>query len=390
MNQYKIVATSTFGLESIVAQELKELGYDDLIVDNGKISFSGDLKDIARCNLNLRTADRVFIELTNFEATDFDLLFEAVKSVRWEDIIPQNAKINVTGKSVKSKLHGVPTCQAMTKKAIIESMKRKYKADWFKEDGPEYRVEISLYNDTATLYMDTSGAGLHRRGYRTEAGEAPLRENLAAAMIILSRWDPSRILADPLCGSGTIAIEAALMGKNIAPGLKRSFASEKWSDFPKSVWEEERKLARSKINNDEFRILGSDVDSRVLTAARENIKRAGVEELVALQKLPVKEFRSRKKYGCIVCNPPYGERTGDKKEVEDLYKTMGETFASLDSWSIFVLTAHEAFERLYGKKSTKNRKLYNGNIRCYLYEYFGPLPAKETANSLPAEAPDEL
>jgi putative N6-adenine-specific DNA methylase len=374
MEKYRIVATSTFGLESIVAEELKDLGYGDLRSENGRITFEGEARDIAKCNINLRTADRILIQLAQFPANDFDQLFSGTKNINWGDIIPERGKIHVVGKSVRSKLHGVPTCQAMVKKAIVEVMKRKYRTEWFKEDGPEYKIEISINKDEATLSLDTSGYGLHRRGYRAEGGEAPLRENLAAAMVILSKWDPSRVLADPLCGSGTIVIEAAMIGRNIAPGLNRSFVSENWHQIPAKLWVDERTQARQNINREQFRILGSDIDGRILTVARDNAFKAAVSDNVAFQTLPVSEFKSRKKYGCIISNPPYGERIGEMLEVENLYKMMGETFSQLDSWSYFILSGHENFEKFFGSRSTKNRKLYNGNLRCYLYQYFGPLP----------------
>ena len=373
LNDLKIVATSTFGLEALVADELDNLGYRSLTIENGRIYFEGDAQDIAKCNINLRTADRLLIQLAEFPANDFDQLFDGTKSVNWGEIIPERGMIHVVGKSVRSKLHGVPTCQAMVKKAIVEVMKKKYRTQWFKEDGPEYKIEISIHKDEATLSLDTSGYGLHRRGYREAGGEAPLRETLAAATVILSRWDPSRVLADPLCGSGTIAIEAAMIGKNIAPGLNRSFVSEGWHQIPKKAWFEERKLARDNINKEDFRILASDINGRILTIARENAIEAGVSDYVAFQTLPVSEFKSRKKFGCIISNPPYGERIGEMNEVENLYKAMGEVFSELDSWSYFILSAHENFEKFFGKRSTKNRKLYNGNLKCYLYQYFGPL-----------------
>ncbi len=374
---YTIVATAAFGLESIVARELRNLGYTDLTVENGRVSFTGDERDIARCNIWLRTADRVLIEVAAFRAVHFEELFQGALAVGWEDIVPADGKMHVTGKTVRSKLFSLSACQSVVKKAIVEAMKRKYSGAEFPETGPVYKIEISLLKDMASLTIDTTGAGLHKRGYRQDAGEAPLRETLAAGIVLLSGWKPDRILADPFCGSGTIAIEAALIGKNIAPGLRRSFVSENWQQIPEDIWHSVREEAQAAMNDASFRILASDHDSRVLKKARENAGRAGVSDYVAFQSLSVEEFRSRKKYGYIICNPPYGERTGEEKEIEELYRTMGEVFSDLESWSLFILTSHPDFARLFGRRTSRNRKLYNGMIQCYLYEYFGPRPTRQ-------------
>ena len=369
MSRYTIIATSTFGLESVVAYELKLLGYSVLTTENGKVSFEGDEKDIARCNVWLRVADRVLIEVARFKATDFEELFQGTLKVRWEEIVPLKGKMHITGKSIKSKLFSVKDCQAIVKKAVVEAMKRKYRISRFEESGPVYKIEVALLKDIATLTIDTTGAGLHKRGYREDTGEAPLRETLAAGLVMLSRWNPSVVLADPFCGSGTIPIEAAMIGKNIAPGLKRTFVSEEWHQIPKQVWDEVRNDASAQVKDSDFRILASDVDGYVLKKARANAQNAGVADCIAFQKLPVSEFRSGKKHGYVVCNPPYGERVGNEKEVESIYRVMGEAFLQLDSWSFFILTAHTGFERFFGKKSDSNRKLYNGDIKCYYYQY---------------------
>lgn len=374
---YEIIATTTFGIESIAALELKNLGYDNLKVENGRVIFSGTEEDIAKCNMWLRTADRILIRMGYFKAQTFEELFQGTKAIEWGDFIPQNGFMHILGKSVKSTLFSVSDCQAIVKKAVVEAMKRKYKIDWFEEDGPEYKIEISLLKDMAELTIDTSGTALHKRGYREIAGEAPLKETLAAALVLLSRWQPSRILSDPLCGSGTIPIEAALIGKNIAPGINREFAGEAWPNFNKSIWDRVRDEARSSINNEEFRILASDINGSILKTARENALKAGVSDLIAFQKLDVKDFSSQKKYGCIICNPPYGERLGEKKQVEELYKAMGKVFLNLNEWSYFILTSYDEFQNLFGKKADKNRKLYNGRIQCYYYEYFGELPPRK-------------
>lgn len=367
--EYELIATATFGLEAIVAKELKELGYEDLTVENGRVSFKGDEYDIAVCNIWLRTADRILIKVSEFKAESFEELFQGALKVDWGNIIPINGKMHVIGKSIKSKLFSVPDCQAIVKKAVVESMKRKYKKDWFEENGPTYKIEVALLKDMVTLTIDTTGAGLHKRGYRELAGEAPIKETLAAALVLISKWEPSIILADPFCGSGTIAIEAALIGKNIAPGLNRNFASEEWPNIPSNVWEETREYARRKINDKEFRILASDIDGRMVKTAKENALKAGVSEYIAFQKLPVEEFSSAKKNGYIICNPPYGERIGEAKIVENIYKHLGTLYSKLNNWSFFVITAHAEFQKLFGKKADKNRKLYNGRLLCYYYQY---------------------
>lgn len=370
-----MTATSTFGLESLVAQELKDLGYNGLKIENGRVTFEGNVKDIALTNIRLRTADRILIKLAEFPAKTFDELFDKTAAVNWADFIPENGKMHVTGKSIKSTLYSVPDCQAIVKKAVIENMKKKYRQKWFKEDGPVFKIEIALLKDIATLTIDTTGPGLHKRGYREDAGEAPLKETLAAALVILSRWDPSRVLADPFCGSGTIPIEAAMIARNIAPGLNRSFTAEEWQWIPCEIWKTVREEAKSQIKNIDFRILASDIDGGVLKKARENAAKAGLSDCISFQKLALNEFASRKKYGCMISNPPYGERIGPSQKVKELYIDMGKLYTQLESWSFFTLTAAEDFEKLFGTIANKNRKLYNGNIKCYYYMHYGPLPA---------------
>jgi len=371
MFRYTLIATAAFGVESVVAQELRNLGYNDLKVENGRVFFEGNEYDIARTNLWLRSADRVLIKMGEFKAETFEELFQGTKSLDWHEILPVNANFPVTGKSVRSKLYSVPDCQAIVKKAIVEKLKQKYKKEWFEERGPIYKIEVSLLKDVATLTIDTSGAGLHKRGYRLLQGEAPLRETLAAAIILLSRWDVTKPLMDPFCGSGTIPIEAAMIGKNMAPGLFREFVSEKWPQIPKRFWNTAREEAKNQINGESFRILASDIDGNILKVARENAKRAGVEQYISFQKLSFENISSKKENAFIICNPPYGERMGEEREVERLYRKMGEVFSKLEGWSFFVLTAHPKFQELFGRKADKNRKLYNGKIKCYLYQYFG-------------------
>jgi len=340
---FKIIATATFGLEKVVANELKDLGYDNLIVENGKVTFEGDEMDIVTCNIWLRTADRVLIKLAEFKAESFEELFQGTKAVEFGDLIPINGFMHVTGKSIKSQLHSVPDVQSIVKKAVIESMKRKYRRDLYPEDGAEYKIEVAILKDIVTLTLDTSGQGLHKRGYREFAGGAPIKETLAAAMVLISGWNPDIQLADPFCGSGTIVIEAAMIGRNIAPGLTRSFVSEQFEFIPKELWGDIRKHAKNSINKKDFRILASDIDGRVINTARGNAKKAGVEENIAFKRQDVKEFSNSKKCGYIITNPPYGERLGEATEAEELYKTMGEVFGRLNSFGYFVITSHQDF-----------------------------------------------
>lgn len=366
---FTIIVTATFGLEAIVAKELKELGYEDLEVENGKVTFKGDEMDIVTCNMWLRTADRVQIQLAKFKAVSFEELFQGTSSVNWGDIIPENGFMHVEGKSIKSILHSVPDCQSIVKKAVVEGMKKKYDTLWFSEDGSEFKIEVGILKDIVVLTLDTTGAGLHKRGYRTLSGEAPIKETLAAALVLISKWDADHTLADPMCGSGTIAIEAALIGKNMAPGLNRKFVSEDWDIIPKNIWEDTRRFAKNAVNDKKLKILASDIDWTVLKNARENAEKAGVSDCITFQKVPLQDFSSHYKKGFIITNPPYGARLGEAEEVEILYKEMGETFLKLDRWSYFIITSHPEFEKLFGEKSTKNRKLYNGRIKCYYYQY---------------------
>jgi len=373
---YNLVATSTFGLESVVADELKLLGYTGLKVENGKVSFQGDAHAIARCNIWLRTADRVLIRMAEFAATDFGQLFDRTLAIPWEELIPENGRMHVVGKSVRSTLFSVPDCQSIVKKAVVEAMKRKHRRSWFDESGPTYKIEVALLKDHVTLTVDTSGAGLHKRGYRKAAGEAPIKETLAAGLVLLSRWKPSRILADLFCGSGTIAVEAALIGRNMAPGLNRQFAAERWPHLPEKVWADVRDEARRVSSRDPLAIRASDVDPAVLGTARKNARDAGVSDCITFREVAMEKFTAREKFGCIVCNPPYGERTGETTQVEKLCKNLGHMFTRLDGWSMFVLSAYPHFEKFFGRQADRKRKLYNGTIQCYLYQYFGPIPPK--------------
>lgn len=367
--QYDLIATSTFGIEAITAGELKKLGYGNVTIENGRVTFKGEEKDIAITNMWLRTADRVLIKMAEFRAESFEELFQGTIAVDWWKFIPENGKMHVTGKSVKSKLFSVPDCQSIVKKAVIESMKKKYKKEVFPEDGPIYKIEVGILKDIVTLTIDTSGPGLHKRGYREEAGEAPLKETLAAALVLVSQWTPDRYLFDPFCGSGTIPIEAALIGRNMAPGLKRSFVSETWPNIKKRIWEEVRQEAENAVNDLEFVIYGSDMDGRILKTARQNAIKAGVDEFTNFQKLPVEEFSSKKRNAFIITNPPYGERLGEEKQVRKLYERLGELYRELPDWSFFILTSYYEFEKCFRRKADKNRKLYNGRLQCYYYQY---------------------
>jgi len=371
VEHYKLVATAAFGLESVVARELKNLGFDDVLVENGRLSYAGRERDIARSNIWLRTADRVMIEMARFRAADFEELFQGVLSVPWEEIIPFSGTIHVRGRSSQSKLSSVPSCQAVVKKAIIESLKRKHPVGTFPETGPRFAVEVSILKDMATICLDTTGAGLHKRGYRKGSGEAALKETLSAGLVYLSRWRPPGVLADPFCGSGTIAIEAALITRNIAPGMMRRFAAEEWPFIEARVWEEARSEARSLMNKEKVRIIASDADDKVLLRARQNARHAGVSSCIEFRKGDFRELKPQEAGGTVICNPPYGERLGDKRSISELCKDMGRAFQGFDGWSFFIFTGFEEFEKYYGKRADGNRKLYNARIKCYLYEYSG-------------------
>lgn len=377
MSKYQLIATSAMGLEAIVAKEVKDLGYE-CEVENGRINFRGDELAIVRSNLWLRTADRIKLKVGEFKATTFDELFEKTKALPWEQFLPENAEFPVSGKSVKSKLFSVSDCQAIVKKAIVERLRNQYKkTGWFDENGPLFKIEVSLLKDVALLTIDCSGAGLHRRGYRAGQGEAPIKETLAAALVQLTNWTPDRPFVDPFCGSGTIPIEAALIGQNIAPGFNREFVSEAWDWISDKLWDEGRTEAEDLAKYDQpLDITGSDVDHRMVKIASENAFEAGLGDLVSFKQMQVKDFTTTKDYGVIVGNPPYGERLGDKDEVEKMYRDMGQVFAPYDTWSVYMLTSNENFEACYGKPATKKRKLFNGFIRTDYYQYWGKRPPR--------------
>jgi len=378
MNKIEIIATASFGLEAVVAREVKNLGYEDVVVEKARVSFKADPSAICRANLWLRTADRVLVRMGEFKATTFSELFDQTRALPWADWLPVNASFPVQGKSIKSGLFSVPDCQAIVKKAVVESLKDRYHKTWFEETGPRFSIEVALLKDIATLTLDTSGAGLHKRGYRKLSAAAPLKETLAAAMIDLSRWHPDRLFMDPFCGSGTLPIEAALIALNQAPGLKREFAAEQWPLIPAKLWREARSEANDLIKRDlQLKIRGSDINPEVLSLARYHTRQAGLEGRIHFQQMGVDQAQTKEKYGFMVCNPPYGQRMEDIATVEKLYREMGGILKrNFETWSFYILTQHKEFERLLGRSADKKRKLYNGRIECHYYQFFGPKPPR--------------
>jgi len=377
MPHLELIATAAFGLEAVVSRELKQLGYEEQTVEDGRVSFTGDERAICRANLWLRSADRVLLKLGEFEARDFGQLFDKTKALPWEDWLTEDAAFPVRGRSVRSQLSSVPDCQSIVKKAVVEKLKTVHHRDWFDETGANRSIEVSLLKDRATLTIDTTGPSLHKRGYRTLVGSAPLKETLAAGPVQLSFWNASRPLVDPFCGSGTIPIEAALLGRNLAPGLGRSFAAEAWPNISPRSWQDAREEAHDLQHNSiEGSIIGTDADENVLKLARQHARAAGVADDLHLQQQPIAEFTTRRTYGCAICNPPYGQRIGKRDDVEALYREMARVFAPLETWSIYVLTAFPGFEKIFGRKASKRRKLYNGRIECTYYQYFGPRPPR--------------
>lgn len=372
MEQLQLIATAPMGLEALVARELKDLGYTEQQGENGRVAFRGDLAAIARTNLWLRTADRVLIQMAKFEARTFEELFQGVHACPWADWIPQDANFVVEGRSHQSQLSSVPACQKIVEKAVVEKLKLTYPIRWFPKTGAKYRIEVALLKDVALITLDTTGPSLHKRGYRKLAAEAPIKETLAAAMLLLARWHPERPLLDPFCGSGTIPIEAALMAHNMAPGLHRSFDAENWSVMSERLWSTARDEAFDLVNEEApLEITGSDNNAEVLELARHHLRAAGLSKSVKLLQRDVADLTALRSYGYLITNPPYGERLGEKEEAEALYRTLGRQVKGLDDWSVFVITAHKEFEKFYGRRADKKRKLYNGRIECDLYQYLG-------------------
>lgn len=368
----KLIATAAMGIEAIVAREVRQLGYE-CEVENGKVIFEAPISAIPRCNLWLRTADRLKVVIGEFEVMTFDELFEQTKSLPWEKYIPEDGKVPVTGKSHRSKLFSVSDCQAIVKRAIVDRLSLKHGlVSRLPETGALYKVEVALLNDIATLTIDTSGVGLHKRGYRVGQGDAPLKETLAASLIMLTNWRPDEPLIDPFCGSGTIPIEAALIGQNIAPGFNRSFVSEEWSFIKDKHWNEALEEVEDLANYDQkLDITGTDISHKLIDISINNSFEAGLTDLIEFKQMQVSDLQIQDNNGYLIGNPPYGERLNDKKEVEAIYKSIGHIMKGHPSWSVYVLTAHKQFESLYEQKATRRRKLFNGFIETTYYQYFG-------------------
>lgn len=379
MRKYELIAPCHFGLESVLKREITDLGYDVCQVEDGRITFLGDEEAVARANICLRTAERILIKIGQFTATTYDELFEKTKALCWEEFIPVDGRFNVVkAASIKSKLFSPSDIQSIMKKAIVERLKGVYNVSWFSETGADYPIRVTLMKDTVTVGLDTTGVSLHKRGYRKLVSKAPIAENLAAALIMLTPWKADRILVDPFCGSGTIPIEAALMAANIAPGMNREFNAMDWESVVASkVWKDAFDEARDEVSMpSECDIQGYDIDKNMVETARANAKLAGVDKLIHFQARDVKDLSHPKKYGFLITNPPYGERLEEKEAVASLYKIIGERYKALDSWSMFLITSYENAEKSLGIKADKNRKIYNGMLKTYYYSFMGKKPEK--------------
>lgn len=377
MRKFELIAPCHFGLEAVLKKEITELGYEILQVEDGRVLFEGDAEAVCRANLFLRTAERILIRIGSFPAVTFEELFQGTKALPWEDYIPRDGKFWVTkAASVKSKLFSPSDIQSVMKKAVVERLKEVYHTNWFTEEGESFPLRVFIMKDRVTVGLDTTGESLHKRGYRKLTAKAPIAENLAAALIMLTPWKKDRILVDPFCGSGTFPIEAAMMAANMAPGLSREFLSEEWEHLiPKKQWydvlDEANDLVDLSVDVD---IQGYDLDDAMVAISRENAKRAGVDKLIHFQRRPVSELSHPKKYGFLITNPPYGERLEEKEKLPELYRTLGERYRNLDSWSMYLISAYEKTEESIGKKADKNRKIYNGMMKTYFYQYLGPKP----------------
>ena len=383
METIQLVAPCHFGMEAVLKREIYDLGYEITKVEDGRVTFEGDEEAICRSNIFLRTAERVMVQIGRFHATTFDELYENMKALPWEKWIPQDGKFWVKkASSVKSKLFSASDIQSICKKAMVDRLKMTYHTDWFEEDGASFPVRVFLLKDEVTVALDTTGEPLHKRGYRTWTSKAPISETLAAALIMLTPWRADRILVDPFCGSGTFLIEAAMMAANMAPGMNRSFTAEAWTHvIPKQLWYDTVEEAQEMVNLDvETDLQGYDLDPDMIKIARANAKQAGVEKLIHFQQRDVADLKHSKKYGFIITNPPYGERLEEKKDLPALYTTIGEVYRNLDAWSLYMITSYEEAERYIGRKADKNRKLYNGMIRTYFYQFMGPKPPKKKDN----------
>lgn len=379
MKKVELIAPCHFGLEAVLKKEIYDLGYEITEVEDGRVSFEGDAEAICRANVFLRTAERVLLKVGKFHAVTFDEFFEGIKALPWKDYIPKDGKFWVTkASSIKSKLFSSSDLQSLAKKAMVDHLKGEYHVDWFSETGASYPVRIFLLKDEVTVTLDTSGDSLHKRGYRLASSKAPITETLAAALILLTPWRKDRILVDPFCGSGTFPIEAAMMAANIAPGMNREFIAEQWTNIiPRQLWYDTVSEAEELVDtNIEVNIQGYDIDGEIIKAARENAKRAGVEELIHFQQRPVDQLNHPKKYGFIITNPPYGERLEEKKALPELYGQIGDAYRRLDAWSMYMITSFEDAPKYIGSKPDKNRKIYNGMLKTYFYQFMGPKPPK--------------
>ncbi len=380
MNRMELIAPCHFGLEAVLKREVQDLGYEIANVEDGRVTFYGDAEAICRANIFLRTAERILLKVGEFKALTFDELFEKTKTIPWENYIPENGKFWVTkASSIKSKLFSPSDIQSIMKKAMVERMKRQYHKEWFSEDGASYPVRVFLMKDVVTVGIDTSGVSLHKRGYRQLSSKAPITETLAAALILLTPWRKDRILVDPFCGSGTFPIEAAMIAANIAPGMNRSFIAENWENLiSRKCWYQAVDEANDLVDDQiEVDIQGYDIDGSVVKAARENAADAGVDHLIHFQERAVKDLRHPKKYGFIITNPPYGERLEEKENLPALYREFGDSFKKLDSWSAYMITSYEEAEKYFGRKADKNRKIYNGMLKTYFYQFLGPKPPRK-------------
>ncbi|MCD6322115.1 MAG: class I SAM-dependent RNA methyltransferase [Clostridiales bacterium] len=371
----KLTAVCIFGIESVLAREIRELGLEVDSVNNGRVEFSGGVEAIAKSNLWLRTAERIYIKVADFPAYTFDELFNGTKQINWQEFIKKDGKINVRSSSINSKLFSQRDCQRIVKKAITEKLGEIFKIQQLPETGSEYKIEIFIHNNTAEINIDTTGTGLHKRGYRTLNVEAPLKETIAAALLKISYWNPKRILLDPFCGSGTFPIEAAMMSANIAPGINRDFLFETWSYENKKILDKEKSIAKKSIKSiEEILILGSDISYSNIKIAKKHAFAAGVEHMIDFKTADALSLDTPGVYGVMICNPPYGLRISDKEDVLNLYKGLGKQFEKFDTWSKYVLTDSAVFEKIAGIKANKRRKIYNGTISCTFYQYFGPKP----------------
>lgn len=380
MRTFDLLVPCHFGLEAVLKREIYDLGYEITKVEDGRVTFEGDEEAICRANIFLRTAERVMIQVGRFKATTFEELFQGIKNLPWEEYIPEDGKFWVKkASSINSKLFSPSDIQSIAKKAMVERMKQKYHKEWFKEDGAAYPVRIFLLKDEVTVALDTSGDSLHKRGYRTMTSKAPLTETLAASLIMLTPWRKDRILVDPFCGSGTFPIEAAMIAANVAPGMNRDFTAEEWTNLiDRKLWYECVKEAEDMIDTTvKVDIQGYDIDGDVIKAARENAKRAGVEHMIHFQQRAVADLSHPKKYGFIITNPLYGERLEDKADLPELYTQIGQAYQRLDSWSMFLITSYTDTEKYIGRKADKNRKIYNGMLKTYFYQFLGPKPPKK-------------